>query len=115
MGLVPFVSMGFATLAFPDDFLNSRGFAFARNSGVFRVGEDAVVDASSAIPVSGSREASAWDIAIAKALVFTLFRIRIYVVDPEFCITSFRGFRAWGQEGKSRALLATCPSSAEVF
>ena len=73
MGLVPFVSMGLATLAFPGNFLNSCGFAFARNSGVFRVGEDAVVDASSAVPVGGSRKASAWDIAIAKALVFTLF------------------------------------------
>ena len=96
--------MGFATLAFPNDFLNSRGFAFARNSGVFRVGEDAVVDASSAILVSGSREASAWDIAIAKALVFTLFFL--------FC-ESFRS--AWGQEGKSQALPATCPSSAEIL
>ena len=107
MGFVPFVSMGFATLTFPDDFLYARGFALARNSGVFRVGEDAVVDASSAVPVGGSRKACAWDIAIANALVFTLFFL--------IC-ESFRSFRsAWGQEGKSQALPATCPSSAEIL
>jgi hypothetical protein len=65
--------MGFAPFAVVDNFLHGCGLAFARNSGVFRVGEDAVVDASSAVPVGGSRKACAWDIDIANALVFTLF------------------------------------------
>ena len=67
---MPFVSMGFATFAFPDDFLYARGSAFARNSGVFRVGENAVVDASAAVPVRGSRITGCWHDRLTRVIRF---------------------------------------------
>ena len=91
--------MGLATLTFPVDLLYARGFALARNTGVFRVGENAVVHASSAIPVSGGWIAGSWREGLTPAVV--LFRNWKGVISSR------------GQEGMSQALPALSVS-AEV-
>ena len=50
-----FVSVSLTTFAIPDYLLHACCSAFARNPCVFRVGGNAVVDASAAVPVGGSR------------------------------------------------------------